>query len=528
MKVIYNSKLNAYQVIYKDLLAQLSGKSLYTRKQFGAGKTKPNLAERKARIKELEKWANEQEEKSEQAALEKQNGNTSNSNSNNKGETPILVVDYLTNIKGDDLATTKVEKQRKAALLHLQDFIKFIESNHKGLYLHQVNKKIALEFMNDMDKKGRSYHYKKVRWMRLGFVFNMVMNKFEDSEFKYRNPFYALKIDKIAEEEPVNHKKTFSPEVIKLVLKEALEFSNTKKAQPLIQRYQRWAILYLMTLTGIRPKDIVLLKWEQINMTMRTITFRHYKTKKKGINTVLYMTPHLMDLFNDLKNLHQTEKVMNKDFVFSFWSESETTRHFDDFLYTQNMLDITKFFVKFRERHGLTEQVIISGKRIYAYCPYSLRATVGTLLTWANFNQNSIDYLQGHAPNNTTARFYLNHEANPKAATADMLNYMAFHIVEQPLGKYGLEWAYKDQLIQDKENRRTEEIKDSIRTTNNGMKLIAMTLEEKLNEEKRFKNDLTGHHGEDLSEFLQSHQTSFNKITLFIHGRFFGISFFLI
>jgi integrase len=501
MKVTYNPKKNAYNIIYKDALAELEGGRPYARKQFSAGKTKPTAAERKAKIREYEEWATQQEENSRLAAEAKLKGSTIDTTN---GETPVLAIDYIENLKGEDLATTRVKKQRDAAKLHCNNFVKFLKENYKGIYLHQVNKKVALDYIKWLDKQGRSYHYKKARWLRMGYVFNMVINKFEDSEYKYRNPFWALKLPNITNEEAINHKKTFTPELVRLVLKEALEFSHTKrKEQSPIVKFQRWAILYLLTLTGIRPSDIILLKWKQVNLEARTLTITHKKTKKKGINTVIWLTPHLIEFFYTLKELHKThsEMVCSKEYVFSFHPYN-TDKNIEDYLYFANHQLCTNFFTKFREKHNLTDMVIHEGKRHYLYCVYSLRSTVGTMLTWANFNQNSIDYLQGHAPNNTTARFYLNHEANPKAATADLINYMAYRVVQQPLGKIGMRYAYNDKLEEDRENTIQQGISEDIRYNNDGTSLLTTILKEKVDKEAAEHAELVQEYGEEIAAIL--------------------------
>ena len=500
MKVTYNTKLNAYQVIYKDALAEVTGGKPYIRKQFTAGKKKPTAAEKKARIRELEEWATEQEEASKVAAEAKIKGSTTTDTNN--GEKPILAADYIANLKGDDLATTKVKKQRDAAALHCSNFVKFLNENHKGIYLHQINKKIVIEYVNWLDKQGKSYHYKKVRCVRMGYVFNRVIAKFEDSEFKYRNPFWALKLDNITTEEPTNHKKTFSPEIIRLLLKEAMEFSHTtKREQADIVKFQRWAILYLLALTGIRPKDIILLKWEQVNLERRTLTITHTKTAKKGINTVIWLSPHLMEFFITLKELQNKYDTASKSYVFAFLPNSRC-RDIEEYLYYTNHQLTTRFFKSFREKHNLMDKVVYEGKNHYLYCVYSLRATVGSMLTWANFNKNSIDYLQGHAPDNTTARFYLDHEANPKAATADMVNYMAYRVIQQPLGKVGMRYAYNDKIEEDREKAIQSAISEDIRYNNNGISLLTTILKEKADEEAARKQAEVEAYGEDIAAIL--------------------------
>lgn len=508
MKVTYNSKLNAYQVIYKDELAQLAGKPLYARKQVTAGKKKPTAAERKAKIRELEIWASEQEENCSKAAQEKLAGTT---NENLEGEKPILAVDYLKNLSGDRLTTTTKIEQIKKAKLCIRDFILFLEEHYPSLYLHKVNKKIALEFAAWMTEQKKSFAYKKSRWVRCGFVFNRVMIANEESNLKYTNPFWSLKIDDVAEEEPVVHKKTFTPQLVKTLLDEAKVWKHTKN-QTKELRFQVYAILYILSICGVRPKDVILMKWEQIDFDNRTLTIEHNKTKRKGIKSVIWLTPHLLELFVTLRDMHKKHKPCSKEYVFSFnhYTNKEAKTSMADYLYSSTKIELNKFFVFFRKKFGLTQVLKTGGKKIMGYSMYSLRATVGTLLSNANFNMNNIDYLQGHAPNNTTARFYLDREADPKAATAAMIDYLAYNVAQQPLGKYGLEVAYQDTQAEKLLANKQAEINEEVRYVKDGTRLLTHTLLEKLEEEQRKleemkKKLLAQGHDEELIEFLKNH-----------------------
>ena len=505
MKVTYNSKLNAYKINWVDYRYSHEGKTQYMRKQVKSEVKKPTKSEIRTQILIWSDWATKQEEASKIRILEPIAPTTNT-------DVPIVAVDYLTKIKGDDLCTTKVKKQVEEANRSLKDFITFLNEKYPNLFLHQVNKAIAREYITWLDKKGVSFAYKKKRWMRCGFVFNVITHKFEESEFKYKNPFYAIKIEKVADEEAIQHKKTFSPDTIRLILKEAREYKHSREQKD-IHQFQRWSILFLLSVTGIRPKDIMLLKWSQVNLQRRTLTITHYKTAKKGINTVIWLTPHLMDLFTTLKELHEKEKTLSNEYIFSFWDyqgakEISNEEELKDYLYITNHQSCTNFFKKFREKYNLTEFVYSGGRKLHYYCVYSLRATVGTLLTWQNFNQNSIDYLQGHAPNNTTARFYLNHEANPKKATSDMVNYLAYRIVQQPLGKVGMKYAMQDYEEEQRELRTQKDISSTIHADNTGNSLLGLMVLEKIDEERRRleeeKQKLIEQYGEEVADILTS------------------------
>lgn len=505
MTVTYNTKKNAYQVSYKDELAALCGGNLYARKQFTAGKKKPTAAEKKARIRELEEWATQQEETSRLAAEARIKGTTITEEEAASGETPILAAEYIATLKGDNLTTTRKKEQIQTATRHCKDFVVFLNENYKGLYLHKVNKKIALEFVNWLTEQGKSYAYKKARWVRLGYVFNRVMVNNEDSEFKYRNPFWSLRIEDVAEEEPIQHKKTFTPELVKLLLDEAKTTDLTKKGKADKKFiFQRYAILYIMAITGIRPKDLMLLKWSQLDMKNRTLTIKHNKTKKKGIQSVLWLTPHLLELFTILAEMHKKYKTCSKEYVFSFnpYTNLKKNLPMDEYLYISTKNDLTNFFIQWREKHGLTQYVEYPDKKVMLYSMYSLRSTVGTLLSNANFNDNNIDYLQGHAPNNTTARFYLDREADPQGATAPLIDWLAYNVAQQPLGKLGLSIAYNDAQVAKKKAQKQAEISEDIRYNNDGTTLLTTILKEKADEEAARKQAEIDMYGQDIADIL--------------------------
>lgn len=460
MTVTYNKTLNAYQIIYYSKVAEAQGKRPYVRKQVSAGKTRPDKDTKKARIMELEAWALSQEQKlAEEAELIAQ-GAAQGINA------PIIATDYLAQIEGQAITNSKEKPTRKFAERIVEEFIAFLTECYSDIYLHQINKKVALEFAAWLDKKGKSYAYKKHRWLRLGYVFNMINIEFEDSNLKYKNPFYSLKIDKVAEEEAINHRKTLSPDMMRAILAEAKVWNRGKKKQARYARMQRWAILFLLATTGIRPRDIYTMKWEQINLDRRTLTITHKKTEKKGIYTVLWLTPHLMQVFIMMQKLHKVYTAIDSKYVFSIAEDTDRGRGnaptIEDYLYTKCHLDMTKFFKHIRAKYSLNDAVEVGGKKQYAYCVYSMRHTVGTLLTNANYNANSIDYLQGHAPNNTTARFYLNLEADPRRATEAMLDYMAYEVLQEPLGKVGAKYAAIDNDTDKKADAKQKEI-DSVR-----------------------------------------------------------------
>lgn len=445
MKVTYDKNLNAYKIIYKDALAELQGKRPYVRIQRSAGKTKPKAEEKKAKIREWEAWAADMERRLKEEAARQ----TSKDGSPQPSlDVPILAIDYLKNIKGQTLTSSSITHVINRARRIVDTFVSFLEERHNKIYLHQINKSIAADFANWMKEKKVSFSYKTSHWQRLSFVFNMISINFDDSNYNYRNPFRYVKLKNLADEEPIIHRKTFSPEIIRSLLHEARTWGdNCRYKCPEHIKIQRWAILSLLALTGIRPKDAFIMKWEQINFERRTLTITHTKTKKKGINSVIWLTPHLIDLFSIMKGLHAKHKSLDENYVFSLYRQFNSEKEIEEYLSLYSGLHMKKFFIAFRKKYGLTDNVIFQKQKHFCYSLYSLRATVGTLLTWAGFNSNSIDYLQGHKPKNTTAKFYIDQESNPRAATEQMIDYLAYEILQQPLGEVGAHYAAIDHDI---------------------------------------------------------------------------------
>ena len=504
MKVTYDKTLNAYKIIYKDALAELQGKRPYVRIQRSAGKTRPKAEDRKAGIRKWEAWALEQEK-----MLKEEAENTPSPTVTEEAsvDVPILASEFLKSVKGQILTNSSVTHVINRARRIVDTFVKFLEEIHPGIYLHQINKQVAANFVEWLTKRRASYSYKTSHWQRLSYIFNMLSIKFEDSKYNYRNPFRYVKLKNLAEEEPTVHRKTFSPEVIRLLLHEARTWGdNSKYKCPEYIKIQRWAILSLLAMTGIRPKDAFIMKWEQINLERRTLTITHTKTRRKGINSVIWLTPHLMDLFSIMKELHEKHKAINKDYIFSLYNHVNSEKEIEEYLSLYSGLHMKKFFIAFRKKYGLTEFVPFNNQKHYVYSLYSLRGTVGTLLTWAQFNANSIDYLQGHKPKNTTSKFYINQEANPRAATEEMVDYLAYTVIRQPLGEVGAYYAAIDHGIDKakvQEKKSIEHIKELAKSgllhgTNVVLKKV-IDEAKKLDEEK---SEMIKKYGMDLLDAL--------------------------
>lgn len=502
MKVHYDSKKNAYLIEYINHVAKITGGVVYVRCQRTAGKKKPSAEERKEKIKYWENWAKELEDAAKEQ-WEKMTRGDFNS-SQNSIDLPILAIDYLESLEGEAITTATNEKQIKDSKNYIKSFIDFLKINYKEIYLHQINKKIATEFIGSLSEK--SYSYKENRWVRLGYVFKRIVDKFEDSELNYKNPFHSIKLGSLCNKESVKHKKVLQPEMIRDVLKEALGLDIYKKGQTKIHKFQRWAILYLLALTGIRPIDIFGLKWSQIDLERRIMQIEHQKTKRFGISTVIWLTPHLMELFITLKELHKKFKSCDESYVFSFLPKRYTVKNeMDSYIKLAHRNDLNDFFKKYREKKNLKSHKQCESKKIYDYSVYSLRTSVASILSWKQFNKNQIDYLQGHAVKNVTAEFYLDNEQNPKQATAFLIDYMAYFVCQQKLSKIGLEYAYKDAQDSKKEIEREKQIKEEIERIKDGSSLLIKTLEDKLEAEAESRNKMADDFGQEIAEFLKEH-----------------------
>lgn len=503
VKVKYVAKENNYKVSYKDFLAEKTGNGVvYVRKQFSAGKSKPSDKEKKDKLEYYKAWATNLEELTKKQADSLVNGISDDLP--NSIDLPVLAVPYLESVTGNELTTSTADKQKKDAQEYLNSFINFLKDKHPQIHLHKITKQVVIEFIGSLEKK--SYSYKHNRWVRCGYVFKRIVDKFEDSELNYRNPFHSLSLKSLTPPEPVKHKKVLKPEMIREVLKEAKEISVFKRGQTGIHKFQRWAILFLLTLTGIRPIDIFSLKWEQIDLDRRTLTIQHKKTQKIGLNTVIWLTPHLMELFITLKELHKKHKSCSKEFVFSFLPmNSKVTNEIEKYIQLAHRNDLNDFFKLYREKYNLKTFKQADNKRIFDYSTYSLRSSVASILSWEKFNKNMIDYLQGHSVKNVTSEFYIDNEQNPKEATAKLINHMAYRVAQQKLGKIGLQYAYQDAQEEAKEKQIQKEIDEQIERIESGADLLLETLLEKLDEEQEARNKMIDGYGKEISEFLKEH-----------------------
>ncbi len=501
MKIKHDKKQKKIFYRWTDYL-----KNTYVRKQVSTENMTAN--EIKLKIEELKKFCKEQEN----WTLKKSEAIKNNEDLTETGETPYFAIQYLEQVEGDNLTRCKNYQDRKRAKNIVNEFCTFLkEKGHEKIYLHQINKKIAREFHEWMKQQKRTFSYKKHRWLRLGYVFNIIMDEFEDSSLGYKNPFATLKLEKIAQEEPIQSKARLTLEEIRELLKFSLVWQKTKIKQARdVEKVQRFCMVYLLALTGIRPKDIVLLKWEQIDFTKRTLTIVHTKTEKKGISTVIFLTPHLLEIFWKMQEWHEKEEPLNKKYVFSFYSDKGTNKkNFEDYLSIAGGQSLVYLFRAFREMKELGTHKVSSGKRYHTHCLYSLRGTVSSILSAEHFNQNAIDYLQGHKPNNTTAKFYLDLAADPKRTTEAMLNHMAYKVIQIPLTKRGLEVAYIDELEEKKRIEEQRQIEHDMKRDKDGSNLLVHTLidksdDEKKDAQKKFE-ELVAIHGEELARFIMEH-----------------------
>ena len=203
--------------------------------------------------------------------------------------------------------------------------------------------------------------------------------------------------------------------------------------------------LFFLIVTGWRVNDILRLKWESVDLQQRIIKHTHRKTKNKRLQTELGITDLMLEILLNLKEMQQHAPDNRKEFVFSLYTGNADTSYGN----------IIQHFSRLREKWGLNEHEELGQQKTYTYTIHSFRGTVITRLTQARYQEARINYLVGHAPNNTETKHYLDLKATD---TIEMIEHM-----ERLSNAYEL--ANKIEIIKvrrDKTVRELEQILDEV------------------------------------------------------------------
>lgn len=387
---------NAYQgwiLEYTDESRKGSGQNAYRKKKI-RDKEYPKLPARQKKIKEAEMLAKavEIEEATKKGRLCVKDPNK-----------PILATDYLEQMTTLTARSKKEEaiKERKRIV---GEFVTWLRGHrhYKKCYLHEINRLVAGEWLETY--LGSAARTVEKRRKAMATIWKLIIEDLEDigSTLPIHNPWTGtrlmqrIKVDKGELEKEGRVKEVEHKPFTMEQVREIIAILNYDK--PLIAAI--WRVGFL---TGWRVGDIVGMKWEQLDFTKRTLT---NVSKKTEIKTIIYLTDKLLAMFLDIRE--KCPDTSPKARVFAH-------RGLANYKY-QNRKVIDSI--------GLTETQRSGVKDVPCYTFHSLRGTIKTALKVKDYNQSRLDYLVGHRGKGVDSKHYDKFYHDPKAATADILEYL--------------------------------------------------------------------------------------------------------
>lgn len=428
--ISYNKKTRTFTAVWKDYAKEALGERYpYGRKsEKWQGVKHPSAKEKREVEKRLMTFADDEEHKSkDKADYIRIHGK----------DDEITATGYLTNLKDEELSISQNKTTVQQARLIRNDFVTWLDINHKKIALHEINSFIASRYYKHLQAQGIAYGTIRKYTNRLRFLFKQVLIKYEDSPLKYKNPFSTMRLDSVIEQVAEHTRKAFTQSQ----LRDFLHFSMTSERLNKWQILQRFAIYYFLIVTGWRVNDILLMKWQQVDFDKGIIKMTHAKTEKKNIKTELYITELMAEILTALYLMKEYSPNENHDFVFSYWNAGTKKE--------SNWYGcIRANFIKIRQKLNLDTSDKKGKVKTYDYTIHSFRGTVITRLTQAGYNEAMINYLVGHAPRTIEAKHYLSLGSKDTKTLIEHMENLVF--------------AYDESLqvkaLQDFRNKKTKSI----------------------------------------------------------------------
>lgn len=399
--VRYTSKKLTFSLIWKDYRKESLGFNYpYTRKSCKwRGPQPPSCCERRRMEAALAYYAAEQEARS--AALVQ-----------DFARECLPAAEYLLQLRDNEIAISQRPAELRRARQIVHDFARYLQERHPGICLHEIKTTVVSGYYEHLSSRALAYGTIKLMTERMSFVFRRIVFRLEDSALKYTNPFERLRLSDVVRKVDPMRRKILNAAQLHQLLRESL-LSNRLNAR---ERLQRFATIYLLSITGWRLGDVVTLRWEQVDLAARTMTLLHTKTAAKGIRSVIYITDFMFRVLELLRA--EPPAGAWREYVFGL--RGAGARHFKQ----AGERSIQSFFESVRNKFGLNESTCHGKLNMHAYTIHSLRGSVITHLTEADFSEVKINYLVGHAPKTIEQRHYLRLDGNPEKATRALLEHM--------------------------------------------------------------------------------------------------------
>ena len=358
--------------------------------------TYPTLPQRQKRLKEAEMVAMAQ-------ALEDAcgKGKISVKDPNR----PIMATDYLEQMETVTAKATseRAIRDRKRIIREFCEWLKESKT-YKKLYLHEVTRLVTKDYITYLVNTGLATDTIKKRRKALAVVWGIIIEEFEDanSSIILNNPFSnsnTLRRCLESDEEITKKGKVYRVEKKAFTMPQVREIiGRVAYYKPILSK-----VWHLGFLTGWRIGDILNLTWGAVDYSKRTLTLISGKTK---IKTILYLTDGLLNLLEEVKAYNPNTNADSR--IFEFKGRKGC--------YKINRVVLDEM--------GLTETAKSGRLNKHLYTFHSLRGTMKTALKVKDYNQSRINYLVGHKERGVDASHYDKFKDNPKAATADILEFL--------------------------------------------------------------------------------------------------------
>lgn len=306
----------------------------------------------------------------------------------NREISAVSYFETLEKVAKSGSCTRTVAKNRRI----VDHFAKWLKENHPSILLHQINRAIATEYLNDLATGFKRYTVESYR-NSLQYVMGLVVLQMEDSDLKYRNGFGNLNLDDVLNVSSVVHKKN------------RFDVDDYRNLIARATTYELRDPLIIMWLTGWRISDVLNLRESQIDRKENTLTLFFQKTINSTKQSV---TIPLLAPLKEIFDRHSNES----GFFFPEYS--------DIYQETGDWRRANKW------RKGFMKEVISIGlgdaktytlpngtqKTMMCFTPHSVRGTVISLLSESGYVEPLVNHLVGHSSGSINQKHYMTFTAD--------------------------------------------------------------------------------------------------------------------
>lgn len=398
MKVTYNPQSQKFRLLWKNHLMVFKGQPNYHRQinEVWKGDKKPTQKQIEQKIAELTKKGKELEEASK-LEVEKLKEKTSSKTNNG-----VNIGIWMEKLTVQDLTNTRSKgtlNQYSVTLNWVKKYFSEVAPKETFNDFSEKSFRRFCEYMSPLADKTKA-----TRWSIVTRIFSYA-EKTLGNKIKFNNEFKNRHFSEYLEPKTIFTKDAFTVQQINEMIKYFLtneKITDERKKDLII-------LIYFLSVTGWRIGDILTMKWNDINLTSRTLTMLHEKTKKKtGQMTVLYITNLMKRILNFMKADNNSEYVFKR-----------IEKGIDLNNLIKKISSFIRDFAKTLPNYRTT--VNAKGHNQGSLSTHSIRHTVTTELTLDNTNIILMQYYIGHSQSTTAGKHYASFRSNPERATRSFI-----------------------------------------------------------------------------------------------------------